>query len=102
MRATYAMLLSHPWLKPLSQPQTIAEEVEEGEEADKAADAVGRLTLGEAAGDEEVAAWVIGSLGDAANSDAKGPVAERDTSRPALHAAPLDTVSPLASPVLTL
>lgn len=89
------MLLKHPWLKTLSQPQTITEEAEEGEEAEQVAEAVGKIDLNPAGGDAEVAEWVAsvfkrkaeGTLGD-------GP------SRPALHAAPLDSVSPISSPMV--
>ncbi|OAA47034.1 mitogen activated protein kinase kinase [Metarhizium rileyi] len=93
MRATYAMLLNHPWLQSFSKPQTIAEEAEEGDEAEKAAEAVSHLQLGKpAAEDAQVAAWVKAVL-RGGNDKAS------DTSRPALHAAPLDSVSPLNSPL---
>jgi mitogen-activated protein kinase kinase len=95
MRATYAMLLKHPWLQAFSKPQTITEEVEEGEEADKVAEAVGHLQLGEGnTEDAEVAAWVQGVLKG-------GKDKANDNSRPALHAAPLDSVSPISSPLLS-
>lgn len=94
MRATYAMLLNHPWLQPFSKPKTITEEVEEGEEAEKAAEAVGNLQLGGGdTEDAEVAAWVKGVL--EGGKDKAG-----DGSRPALHAVPLDSVSPNSSPPL--
>ncbi|KAF5130813.1 Protein kinase wis1 [Metarhizium anisopliae] len=94
MRATYAMLLNHPWLQPFSKPKTITEEVEEGEEAEKAAEAVGNLQLGGGdTEDAEVAAWVKGVL--EGGKDKSG-----DGSRPALHAVPLDSVSPSSSPPL--
>jgi mitogen-activated protein kinase kinase len=85
------MLLKHPWLKSLAQPQTITEEAEEGEEADQVAEAVGKIELNPTAGDPEVAEWV--------NSVLKGNSTdpERRPSRPALHAAPLDSVSPNAA-----
>lgn len=86
-RPTYAMLLKHPWLKPLAQPQTITEEAEEGEEADKVAEAVGKIELNPTAGDPEVADWVKSVL------KGSGAGAERRPSKPALHAAPLDNVS---------
>ncbi|KAG5934993.1 hypothetical protein E4U53_000550 [Claviceps sorghi] len=91
MRATYAMLLSHPWLQAFSKPQTITEEAEEGEEAEKIAEAVGHIKLGgDDTADEEVAEWLRQVL-----EGGKGKSAEDvDASRPALHAAPLDTVSP--------
>jgi mitogen-activated protein kinase kinase len=95
MRATYAMLLKHPWLQPFSKPQTITEVAEEGEEAEKVAEAVGHLQLGETnTEDAEVAAWVKGII-QRSKDKASG-----ESSRPALHAAPLDSVSPLGSPLL--
>lgn len=96
MRATYAALLKHPWLQPFSKPQTIAEEVEEGEEADKVAEAVGKMQLGGAnAEDVDVADWVRSVLQRKMEGRGDGgPL------RPALHAAPLNTVSPVGSPML--
>jgi mitogen-activated protein kinase kinase len=94
LRPTYAMLLNHAWLKPMTQPQTIAEEAEEGEEADQVADAVGHLDLNSGTQDKEVADWVKEVL--RLKSEGKGG---DGSTRPALHAAPLDSVSPLASPV---
>ncbi|PHH78891.1 hypothetical protein CDD82_2791 [Ophiocordyceps australis] len=96
MRATYAALLKHPWLASLSKPQTITEEAEEGEEAEKVAEKVGKIRLGGAATeDDEVADWVTSVLKrQREGEDHGGP------SRPALHAAPLDTVSPAVSPLL--
>ncbi|KAG5914822.1 hypothetical protein E4U42_000289 [Claviceps africana] len=88
MRATYAMLLSHPWLQTFSKPQTIAEEAEEGDDADKAAEAVGHMKLGgDDTADDDVAAWLRHVL-EGGKSKAVG------ASRPALHAVPLDSVSP--------
>ncbi|PNY28315.1 MAP kinase kinase PBS2 [Tolypocladium capitatum] len=96
-RPTYAMLLQHPWLKSFSKPQTIAEEAEEGEEADKVAEAVGKMQLGDSGSeDAEVANWVMSVLKrklEGQGSDGR--------SRPALHAAPLDSVSPMGSPLLS-
>jgi mitogen-activated protein kinase kinase len=94
LRPTYAMLLNHAWLKPLTKPQTITEEAEEGEEAEEVADAVGKLDLNSGTHDQEVAEWVKDVLRRKRESK------EGDGStRPALHAAPLDSVSPLASPL---
>lgn len=87
------MLLKHPWLKPLSKPQTITEEAEEGDAAAEVAEAVGKIDLGSGTEDEEVAAWAKAALARLAS----GEVGSGDT-RPALHAAPLDSVSPLGSP----
>lgn len=95
MRATYAMLLNHPWLQSFSKPQTITEEAEEGEEAEKVAEAVGHLQLGEGnTEDAEVAQWVQSVL-------TRGKDKANDSSRPALHAAPLDSVSPIGSPLIS-
>lgn len=93
MRPTYAMLLKHPWLNQLTKPETITEEAEDGEEADQAAEAVGNMTLDSSTEDAEVAEWVQNVL--AGN---KPGLADGESSRPALHAAPLDSVSPIASP----
>ncbi|KAM0277771.1 hypothetical protein ACHAQH_005564 [Verticillium albo-atrum] len=92
-RPTYAMLLQHPWLAPLSKPETIAEEAEEGDEADAVASAVGNMNLTSATDDEEVAAWVKGVL----ESKRLGKLAAGSL-KPALHAAPLG-VSPVSSPL---
>jgi mitogen-activated protein kinase kinase len=84
------MLLKHPWLKSLAQPTTITEEAEEGEEAEELAEAVGKIDLNPTTGDAEVAEWVMSVLKRKAEGvDAGGPT------KPALHAAPLDSVSPL-------
>ncbi|OIW31207.1 kinase-like protein, partial [Coniochaeta ligniaria NRRL 30616] len=96
-RHTYPMLLAHPWLKPLTKPETIAEDIEGEAAEDALADAAGGLSLdnagifagGDGSGDREVAQWVrnvlekkrLGLLGDGVK-------------KPALHAAPLDSVSP--------
>ncbi|KAG6013691.1 hypothetical protein E4U43_007154 [Claviceps pusilla] len=98
MRATYAMLLSHPWLQAFSKPQTIREEAEEGEEADKIAEAVGHIKLGaDDTADEEVAEWLRNVLAGGKAKSAE----DVSASRPALHAVPLDTVSPAGSPPLS-
>ncbi|KLU92653.1 STE/STE7 protein kinase [Magnaporthiopsis poae ATCC 64411] len=94
-RHTYPMLLTHPWLKPLAQPTTISEEAED-EDASGVADATGKLSLTDAADgrDEEVAQWVR----DALERKRRGNLPRTD--KPALHAAPLDTVSPATSPAV--
>ena len=90
------MLLQHPWLKSFSKPQTIAEEAEDEDEAEGVAEAVGNLQLGGSHNeDAEVAAWVSSVL----NRKQEGQGSD-GPSRPALHAAPLDSVSPIASPLL--
>nr|XP_036575192.1 mitogen activated protein kinase kinase [Colletotrichum truncatum]KAF6781731.1 mitogen activated protein kinase kinase [Colletotrichum truncatum] len=94
-RPTYAMLLQHPWMAPFSKIETITEEAEEGDEADAAADAVGKMSLTSSTEDEEVAAWVNSVL----ERKRKG-LDPKSVSRPALHAAPLDSVSPASSPAV--
>ncbi|KAL7930992.1 kinase-like domain-containing protein [Trichoderma chlorosporum] len=95
MRPTYAMLLKHPWIQSLSKPETITEVAEDGESTDKVAEAVGHIDLSSGTEDAEVAEWVKSVLKkNAEGQNGNGP------SKPALHAAPLDSVSPLASPVL--
>ncbi|CAJ0548053.1 Ff.00g048070.m01.CDS01 [Fusarium sp. VM40] len=92
-RPTYAMLLKHPWLIDFTKPQTITEEAEDGDEADKVAEAVGKIDLNSTTEDTEVAEWVNNVLRlEKEGLVASGPV------RPALHTAPLDTVSPISSP----
>ncbi|RCI08591.1 hypothetical protein L249_4690 [Ophiocordyceps polyrhachis-furcata BCC 54312] len=88
MRATYAALLNHPWLKPLSKPHTITEEVEDCEEAETIAEEVGKMQLsGDNTEDVEVGDWVKSVLKRKdEGSDDNGP------SRPALHTAPLTSV----------
>ncbi|KAJ3532692.1 hypothetical protein NM208_g8322 [Fusarium decemcellulare] len=92
-RPTYAMLLKHPWLNEFTKPQTITEEAEEGEEAEKVAEAVGKMDLNSSTDDAEVAEWVNSVFQRKKDgTDNDGPT------RPALHTAPLDSVSPIASP----
>lgn len=96
MRPTYAMLLKHPWIQSLSKPETITEVAEDDEAADKVAEAVGHIDLSSGTEDVEVADWVksvLKKVAEGKNGD--GP------SKPALHAAPLDSISPLGSPILT-
>ncbi|KAK1758700.1 PaMKK3 MAPK kinase encoded by the PaMKK3 protein [Echria macrotheca] len=100
-RHTYPMLLMHPWIKGLSKPETIAEDVE-GENAaadDALADATGTLDLNGptniVGGDYEVAQWVHSVL----ERKRKGLLSGAAT-KPALHAAPLDSVSPVGSPMI--
>ena len=91
------MLLAHPWIVPLTKPTTITEDAEAEEAAadDSLANAAGALDLdGLSAGDKEVADWVKGSL---ARIAAGGLPAKE---KPALHAAPLDQLSPLNSPLI--
>lgn len=101
-RHTYPMLLTHPWIKTLGKPETIAEDAEaEAAAADDAlADAAGELSLNNptgqvAEGDYEVAEWVR----DVLDRKRKGLLRD-DGKKPALHAAPLDTISPVGSPLV--
>lgn len=94
-RHTYAMLLQHPWIKSLGQPETITEEVEAEVEAtdNELADATAKqLTINEGLGDVEVAAWA----NDVMDRKKKG-LQPASVERPALHAAPLDSLSPAGS-----
>ncbi|KAL6902954.1 kinase-like domain-containing protein [Trichoderma evansii] len=95
MRPTYAMLLKHPWIQSLSKPETIAEVAEDDETVDKVAEAVGHMDLSSGTEDAEVAEWVKSVLKK--NADGHNGVGP---SKPALHAAPLDSISPLGSPIL--
>ena len=96
MRPTYTMLLKHPWLQALSKPQTITEEAEEGDAVEETAEAVGKINLDSSTEDAEVADWVLTVLKrKQEGKDAGNP------GKPALHAAPLDSVSPITSPLVT-
>ncbi|KAL7795819.1 kinase-like domain-containing protein [Trichoderma ceciliae] len=96
MRPTYALLLKHPWIKTLSKPETITEVAEDDEAAEKVAEAVGHIDLNSGTEDVEVAEWVQSVLKkNAERQNGDGP------SKPALHAAPLDSISPLGSPIIT-
>jgi mitogen-activated protein kinase kinase len=90
------MLLQHEWLAELSKPTTISEE------DDLLADKISSLDLDEDnptdaptenGFDKEVSEWVI----DAIEKKRSGKGGE--VPKPALHNAPLDSVSPAASPV---
>lgn len=94
MRPTYALLLKHPWLSSLSKPETIKEEVEESEDTDKVTDGLDQLSLDGNVEDAEVANWVKSVL--QGKRDGTAPM---DASKPALHTAPLDSLSPLNSPI---
>lgn len=90
-RPTYAMLLKHPWLKSLTEYDTIKEEPEENGEVeggvDAIAESVGRMHFRTTTDDAIVAEWVKAVLDRrSAEGDAPKP------SLPALHAAPLNTV----------
>ncbi|KIW04795.1 hypothetical protein, variant [Verruconis gallopava] len=103
LRPTYAMLLQHAWLAPLSKPAAILEEDEEEEEekkeeVDKTEGDSSPTALREEPEnvdsrlpadvvDPEVGLWVIETL----EAKRAGKLARAD--KPALHAAPLDAVA---------
>ncbi|KAG9228225.1 kinase-like domain-containing protein [Amylocarpus encephaloides] len=90
LRPTYSMLLSHGWLAELSKPATITEADEEEAEAGGNVDV--DINLGKSGTeDEEVAAWVKNAI------DRKKKGLMGVGIKPALHAAPLDTVNPASS-----
>ncbi|KAL2268890.1 hypothetical protein VTJ83DRAFT_3736 [Remersonia thermophila] len=127
-RHTYPMLLAHPWIQGLTKPETITEEEESPEEendktaagdgaladaAERALRLDGTSTSSSAGkpedaspgqqqqqqrvdGDPVVAAWVRGVLARK-NQDNLGS-ATASIKKPALHAAPLDSVSPVGTP----
>jgi len=80
------MLLSHGWLAPLSKPATISEEDELEEELEGLALEDGNTGKPNSY-DKEVAEWVIAAL----EKKRSGKMGE--ATKPALHAAPLDSVS---------
>ncbi|KAI2782260.1 kinase-like protein [Daldinia loculata] len=98
LRPTYQALLASEWIEDLTKPETITEEDEEVDENDVSAEAVAgaaeKLDLSHSSTDDaEVAAWVNGVL-EKKESEQYGEA----EGQPALHHAPLDAVSPLASP----
>lgn len=89
------MLLLHPWIKSLSKPETITEEAEAESEAmdnDLADAAAKQLSINEGSGDPEVAQWCQEVM-----ERKKQGLQPASAEKPALHAAPLDSVSPAAS-----
>ncbi|OBT68471.1 STE/STE7 protein kinase [Pseudogymnoascus sp. 23342-1-I1] len=101
LRPTYSMLLQHPWLAALSKPAAISEDDEtssadssaDGPDGPAAAAANGSSANADAsdpAYDDEVAQWVRSAL----ERKAAGQIGA--SAKPALHAAPLDSVSPPA------
>ncbi|KAI1324597.1 kinase-like protein [Xylariaceae sp. FL0255] len=101
LRPNYQALLASEWLSDLAKPEVIMEEEDEAQEDEASAEAVAvaadNVNLSHSnTEDEEVAAWVKGVLEKKANGQ-YGEAAEK----PALHAAPLDSISPLASPKIT-
>ncbi|KAL7620903.1 MAP kinase kinase Wis1 [Parahypoxylon ruwenzoriense] len=100
LRPTYQALLASEWLKDLTKPETITEEDEEADENDASAEAVAgaakNLDLSHSSTEDvEVASWVK----EVVEKKQNGEYGETP-GQPALHAAPLDAVSPLASPKL--
>ncbi|KAJ1336012.1 mitogen-activated protein kinase kinase [Microdochium nivale] len=98
LRPTYQALLASEWLQEFAKPETITEEDEEDEENNASAQAVENAAKNvnfsqSTTEDPDVAAWVKGALEQKANGQYGEPVA-----KPPLHAAPLDSVSPLTSP----
>jgi mitogen-activated protein kinase kinase len=88
LRPTYSMLLQHGWLAELSKPTTISEEDEliGDENEDGLADTPAENF------DKEVSEWVFRAI-DRKRSEKMG-----EAPKPALHKAPLDSMSPTASP----
>lgn len=94
------MLLNHPWLLSLSKPPTISEHDEdeaaalEGmENMNMNGDYDGKpFPTGENSYDEDVANWVKTAM------ERKKQGLLGSFAKPALHAAPLDSVSPAAVP----
>ncbi|KAI2472230.1 kinase-like protein [Annulohypoxylon bovei var. microspora] len=98
LRPTYQALLASEWLKDLTKPETITEEDEEAEENEASAEAVagaaGKLDLSHSSTEDlEVSTWVK----DVLEKKESGQYGETE-GQPALHHAPLDVVSPMASP----
>ncbi|KFY25793.1 hypothetical protein V493_04452 [Pseudogymnoascus sp. VKM F-4281 (FW-2241)] len=101
LRPTYSMLLQHPWLAALSKPAAISEEegddpaATNGTTITTATNGTTTTTTTSAdtadpAYDEEVAQWVKSAL------ERKASGLMGSSAKPALHAAPLDSVSPPA------
>lgn len=112
-RPAYDVLLKHAWMKPLAKEyDAIKEEPEEEDGAAPEADGVEgavegmcALEIEEGVVDGVVAGWVRGALERKAREEKErreggkeGGSAESGA-RPALHAAPLDSVSPGMGPM---
>ncbi|KAF3014284.1 hypothetical protein E8E14_011683 [Neopestalotiopsis sp. 37M] len=95
LRPTYQALLNSEWLKDMTKPETITEEDEEAAENEASAEAISNaadnldMRKSGSTEDPDVAEWVQGVLERKAN----GQYGD-DVEKPALHAAPLDAVSP--------
>jgi mitogen-activated protein kinase kinase len=86
------MLLKHPWLASLSKPTTISED-DEDEEVGITNDPDGNpQPSGENSFDQEVADWVKAAM------EKKKAGLMGTSAKPALHAAPFDSISPPAAP----
>lgn len=92
LRPTYAMLLQHAWLAPLSMPDTISEEDEEEESAAESTEADGAAADHGHYLDREVGKWVEEQI----DKRKRGVLGKK--AKPALHAAPLDVASPAGTP----
>ncbi|KAL3426550.1 Protein kinase wis1 [Phlyctema vagabunda] len=95
LRPTYTMLLAHGWLASLSKPATISEADEEDAATELEKELAGVALDDEiftGTEDREVAHWARNAI----ERKQKGLMGESE--KPALHKAPLDTVSPAASP----
>ena len=86
LRPTYSMLLQHGWLAALSKPEVITEEDEDGEGVTLDIETQGTE-------DKEVADWVKNAI------DRKKRGLMGESEKPALHAAPLDSISPVSTPL---
>jgi mitogen-activated protein kinase kinase len=95
LRPTYQALLNSEWLKDMTKPETITEEDEEAAENEASAEAISNaadnldMRKSGSTEDPDVAEWVQGVLERKTN----GQYGD-DVEKPALHAAPLDAVSP--------
>ncbi|KAH0543243.1 hypothetical protein FGG08_002407 [Glutinoglossum americanum] len=84
LRPTYAMLLRHAWLSELMKPPAILETDEDGESEGLNS---GETSSPDGTADKEVAEWVIAAIERRKN----GLMGKKE--KPALHAAPLDSMS---------
>ncbi|RFU30640.1 hypothetical protein B7463_g5699, partial [Scytalidium lignicola] len=92
LRPSYSMLLQHGWLSPLNKPATISEDDEE-EAVEKEGQEIKNVEVATSTTeDKEVSEWVIAALERRKN----GQMGE--SKKPALHAAPLDSISPVVTP----
>lgn len=96
LRPAYSTLLQHPWLIALSKPAVIAEDeemtgVSVNVDATNNSFKYGLTASGEPVSDPEVAEWVRSAM------ERKAAGLIKANAKPALHAAPLDSVSPPAA-----